>query len=335
MPHCKLKNCPYDRDGRCVENQLPNCPNLLADEATGVKVQEVPPQKTEPPPPTHESTYSGNKLTVDEAAPILQSNPQVVVLGGMIESGKTTLLARIFEMFQCGEIVGYRFMTSKTPVEFDKLSWHATMESGANKPTTVHTARSENNLFLHLRFRPISGANTPIDLLLGDIPGELFPEAVAEESVCRNLSALGRANHVLLFLDAEVLTHAAKRHDHCGKVFDFVSRALQTGQIGQNTVLHLITSKSDVLVRDPKISGNVLKFVDGIEQSFRAKFGPKVGGLHVARVAARPELNFQPTFKEINELFRLWTTRATPHSNAFMKPPSRSSFHRDFCRFGL
>ena len=255
------------------------------------------------------------------------------MLGGMVESGKTTLLARIFEMFQSGVITGYRFMASRTPVGFDKLSWHATMECGAASPKTEHTGRPENNLFLHLRIRAENGLLPPMDLLIGDIPGEIFPEAVAEESVCRDLYALHRANHLLLFLDSGVLCDTARRHDHCGKISDFVSRALQTGQIGQHTVLHLVISKCDLLPKD--VTSEVLKFVDATERAFRKRFTPRVGGLNSWRLAARPEQPFEPTLAIIDEVFRVWTTRATPHAETFMKAPQRSGFQRDFCRFGL
>lgn len=332
MPRCKVPNCPYGRDGRCVENLLPNCPNLEADE----EAKQVP-AKTEaltPPPPTHDQLYTGRKLTADEAAFILQRNPQVIALGGLVESGKTTLLARIFEMFQSGEIKGYRFMGSRTPMEFDMLSWHATMECGATTPTTGSTYRSENNLFLHLRIRPEKGGADPIDILISDIPGEIFPEAVAEESVCKDIRALRRANHLIVFLDSKVLCDMAKRHDHCGKVFDFVGRALQTGQIGQHTVLHLVISKCDWLTKDKALTADLRKSVSGIEQSFRTKFAARVGGLHIYRVAARPDPPSEPTLDHINELFRLWTTRVTPHDKSILPAP-RSDFQRDFCRFGL
>src|SRR5213083_1589378 len=101
MRRCKLKNCPFDRDGKCVENQLPNCPNLISDEAAAdVTLADPIKQEREQQSqaPTHESVYSGKKMTAQEAALIFQSNPVVIVLGGMVETGKTTLLARIFEM---------------------------------------------------------------------------------------------------------------------------------------------------------------------------------------------------------------------------------------------
>jgi hypothetical protein len=336
MPHCKLKHCPFDQDGRCVENQLPNCRNLVPDSsAASVSPELSNPVATETvPPPTHEEVYSGRKLTGDEAAPILQSNPQLVMLGGMVESGKTTLLARIFEMFQRGTVGGFRFMTSRTPVEFDKLSWHATMECGATCPSTEHTPRSENNLLLHMRIRAVNGSSAT-HLLIGDIPGEVFPEAVAEESVCRALSGLRRANHLLLFLDGAVLCDSAKRHDHCGKVFDFISRTLQTGQVGQHTVLHLVISKCDLLGKDGEVSSDVLKFVHTTERAFRTKFASRVGGIHFWRVAARPEHPFEPTLTEIEKLFGVWTTRAAPHADALTKPIPRLTFHRDFCRFRI
>jgi hypothetical protein len=173
MPRCKLKNCPYDRDGRCVENQLPNCPNLLPDDPADLSAQvRVEPTDTQAALelPKYGELYSGKKLTESEATQILQSAAsQVVVLGGMVESGKTTLLARMFEMFQCGCVAGYRFAASQTLVGFDKLSWHATMECGASSPTTEHTYRSENNLFLHLRVQAEDGSMPTMDLLIADI----------------------------------------------------------------------------------------------------------------------------------------------------------------------
>lgn len=317
-----------------MENQLPTCPNLVPDDSHDEEqVSEPLANEDEQPAPTFEEIYSGKKVTAEEADTLLQSKPFVVILGGMVESGKTTLLARIFEMFQAGPVAGHRFMTSKTPIDFEKLSWHATMECGASHPSTEHTYRSENNLFLHMRVRHSKASAAPLDLLLGDIPGEIFPEAVAEEKACLELHALCRANHLVLFLDSGVLCNASKRHDHCGKIVSFVNRALQTGQVGQHTVVHVVISKCDLLPQEPTDDNQV--FVTQFEQTFRAKFVPRVGGLHFWRLAARPVPPFQPTISQIQEIFRVWITRNTPHGETFKVPPIRSKFSRDFCRFGL
>ena len=336
MPRCKLKNCPYDRDGRCVENQLPNCPNLLPDELANSIAQESKPSdaKTTPSLPQHEALYHGGKLTPDGATQILQSGPtQVVVLGGMVESGKTTLLARIFEMFQCGCVAGHRFTASQTLVGFDQLSWHSTMECGAANATTEHTSRSENNLFLHLRVQSEDGSAPAIDLLVADIPGEIFPEAVAEESVLRNLCALARADHLVLFLDGDVLCDPINRHDPCGKIFDFVHYALQTRQIGQHTVLHLVVSKFDLLPKDG--TSDPLKYLESTEQNFCAKFRAHFSDVLCWRLAARPEAPERPTFENINKIFGVWMSRGFEQPGIPKQTPQRSSFNRDFCRFGL
>ena len=336
MPRCKLKNCPYENDGRCVENQLPNCPNLLPDEIENPVAQEAKPLATETirTSPQYEALYSGKKLTAVEATQILQSRPaQVVVLGGMVESGKTTLLARLFEMFQSKRVAGHRFAASRTLAEFDKLSWHATMECGAPDPKTERTDRSENNLFLHLCIRAEDGSVPTMDLLIGDIPGEIFPEAVAEERVCLDLCALRRADHLVLFLDGEVLCDAANRHDPCGKVSDFVFRALQTGQIGRHTILHLVISKCDKL---PSDAGNeVLSFVEKTEKLFQTQFTKHFGSLHFWRVAARPVHPVEPTVAEISKIFGLWIGNSHQSAGTSAQIPQRLDFSRDFCRFGL
>jgi hypothetical protein len=171
-----------------------------------------------------------------------------------------------------------------------------------------------------------------MDLLIADIPGEIFPEAVAEEKVCRDLCALRRADHLVLFLDGGVLCNAANRHDHCGKVFDFVSRALQTEQIGQHTALHLVISKCDLLPKEA--TSEVLKFVKDIEEEFHAKFVSHFSGLRSCRIAARPVHPVDPTLEEISRLFAIWMSRSN-HADPFVRPPHRSSTQRDFCRFGL
>lgn len=333
MRHCKLTGCPYDTSGKCLENQLPNCPNLTQDEAEDVQ-SAAPPVETERTgvKPNFISVYSGRKLTTTEAAVVFQLNPFVIVLGGMVESGKTTLIARIFEMFQQNQVDEYRFMTSKTPLEFARISWNSTMECGGSEATTEHTSRSENNLFLHLRIRPVKNSSAPLDFLFGDIPGELFPEAASDEAICRDLQALRRANHVVLFFDSNVLCDTAARHDHCGKIFSFLKMAMQTGQVGQHTVVHVIISKSDKLPKET--TDEVHRYIDGVQKDFRRRFGPKVGGLHYWSVAARPEDDSEPTLKIINQIFSTWMCRATPHASA-PKAPARAYFTRDFCRFGL
>jgi hypothetical protein len=336
MPQCKLKNCPYNADGRCVENQLPNCPNLVPDgesktSVPGITAADVQP-KSKPPPPKYETLYSSQKLTAAEATEILQSNcTQVVALGGMVESGKTTLLARVFEMFQSGLITTHNFVRSRTLADFDKLSWHATMESGASKASTEHTSSSENNLFLHIRVRTSRGNGTVTDLLIADIPGEIFPEAVSDEKVCLNLCALRRADHLVLFLDCDALRDVTKRDDHCGKVFAFVSRALQTGQIGKHTVLHLVISKCDVL---PKDSKDFEKFVEDTEHLFSRKFAARFGDLRCWRLAARPLHPAEPTLAEIGRIFNEWMCDGFQQATAASSPRTPNESARDFCRFG-
>jgi len=292
MPRCKKQDCPYDRNGKCIENLLPNCPNLVSDapvleNLVAAEVQKGSELDSRSSVPQYEVLHSGKKLNVAEATVILQSRPaQVVVLGGMVESGKTTLLARVFEMFQNNCVAMHRFAGSRTLADFEKLGWHATMESGAVLPTTVRTDRSENNTFLHMRLRENNGLRTTTDVLISDIPGEIFPEAVADESVCLGIHALRRADHLVLFLDGAVLRDTHDRHDPCGKVIDFVLRALQTGQIGLHTALHLVISKCDML---PKEADNgIVLFVKTTEKSFRDQFSERFGSLHIWRIAARP-----------------------------------------------
>jgi hypothetical protein len=287
------------------------------------------------PYPPSESLYSGLPLEIAEAREFSgRSRAIVVALAGMKESGKTSLIARVHQQFQAGPVAGYDFAGSRTLWQFENLNWLATVESGVVSPTMERSSRQYDNSFLHFTVRqPVSRAE-PIDLLVNDISGETFPEAITTESVCQQLLCLRRADHLALVVDGAAIADRSFRHDHCAKAKNFVQRVLQTGQIGKQTVLHLIISKLDELLKKEHASEND-EAATRLESEFNSQFKNRVAKVYTWRLAARPLDGSMPTESTIAELFGVWVGSTLRYPGILRYDSASADCARDFCRFGV
>ena len=225
----------------------------------------------------------------------------------MIESGKTSLLARLHQQFQGGPVGGYDFAGSRTLPRFEELNWLAMVESGVGTPRMEHTSRQYDNSFLHLTVRSQVRGAQQCEILLNDISGETFPEVISAESVCKQLLCVNRADHLAVLVDGGAIAKRDARYDHCAKAMNFVQRLLQTEQIGKHTVLHLIVTKLDELGQGEHVEENRAA-ADKLETDFRASFERRVGSLRCWRLAARPLDGSMPTEGVIAELFASWAS---------------------------
>jgi len=342
MPSCKLPNCTIAKDGRCLEGRGAECPNLIRENASELPESAVPTEGSNfsvpnlQTYPATEALYSGLPLEIAEAQELSRRGRAiVVVLAGMTESGKTSLLARLHQQFQGGPVGGYDFAESRTLPRFEELNWLATLESGVGAPTMKHSSRLEDNSLLHFAVRRRdSCAPETIDLLLNDISGETFPDAIAAESVCEQLVCLPRADHLGLVVDGAALADRSRRHDHCAKAKNFVERVLQTQQIGKSTVLHLVITKLDELRRGDHAVENEQAATD-LEAEFVSRFTPKVAKIHCWRVAARPRDGSMPTVTTIADLFAMRIGSTYRYLTCRVPDPDLRVVARDFCRFGI
>ena len=187
-------------------------------------------------------------------------------------------------------------------------------------PTMEKSSRRWDNTFLHFTVRHHLGGD-PVDLLLNDISGETYPDAITAESVCKELICLQRADHLALVVDGEAIADRGRRHDHCAKAKNFVQRALQTGQLGKQTVLHLVVTKLDVLSKE-----------DGKTENL--EFEPRVAEIRVWRIAARPLDGSMPTEETVAELFSTWAGTTYRYTTTEAHRSALIEHARAFCRFG-
>ncbi|HEY4361436.1 MAG TPA: hypothetical protein VGN17_10715 [Bryobacteraceae bacterium] len=335
MPKCKLPECPIASGGRCLEGRTDDCPNLLPESSDAVPAP-VPAVKEKSGKKDEETLalFSGLPLEIADAREFAARGRAIVVaLTGMTESGKTSLLARLHQQFQAGTVGGYAFAGSRTLPRFEELNWLATIESGVGAPRMEHTSRKYDNSFLHFTVLQSHEGALPIDVLLNDISGETYPEAITAESICRQLICLSRADHLAVVVDGAAIANRSLRHDHCSKAKNFVERVLQTGQINKATILHLIITKLDVLSDPAKAEENTAAAAR-LEEDFTKNFRTKVAGVHTWRIAARPRDGTMPTEESIAKLFATWVGSTRRYDSNPTVLPLSSSRGRDFNEFG-
>jgi hypothetical protein len=314
----------------CLEGHKKDCPHLLPDEEPQTAAEAV-----EAPRTVIQERHrfpSGEKLILAEASRLLNGRPvRVVLCAGAHKSGKTTFIALIGEMFRKGTFTEYEFAGSDTLCGFERASWRATIESGAESPDTERTFRVENDTFFHLLVRPSERTSGPLELLVSDLSGETYPEALASQPVCASQQALVRADHLVLFIDGKSIIDNAKRHAECDNAKTFLARVQSVMHRPKALHVQVAFSRWDYVLNHEK-SADFEKICTDFESDLQRKFGDSFASLKIWKIAARPK-KMDATVAEVQVLFGRWLESPTyipvktNHRNQTPK--------RDFSSYGI
>lgn len=125
--------------------------------------------------PAFIDVYAGNELSNEDAdAVTLRSLAHLVVFAGASESGKTTLLASLYERWSDGPFAGFQFAGSRSLLGFEQICHLNRLASGGAHPDTPHTQVSEEAAYYHLALREAAPGAERRHVLLSAISGELF-----------------------------------------------------------------------------------------------------------------------------------------------------------------
>ena len=316
-PSCKQRGCPLAQagEGTCLENFVPpsGCPHYLAEGAAAPAPPAVPPasaQASTPKKPARApddvelpAGTAFDPSTVYEVA--REGLARVVILAGEQRSGKTTLIASLYELFQEGVVGRFAFAGSKTLPAFEERCHDARMTSGREIPDTERTKPGEGFRFLHLALFD-RNASSRTNLLLGDMSGELYDAVRDSSDECAKYEFLRRADHLVVMLNGAKLAdnNHAETYAHARGV---VRSLLDADVLRGHTHVTLLTTKWDLIVRS---GGRARTRVAELEESFVTTFASKLPHVHFAHVAARPtnsELDFA---YGLNDLLGAWMDAA-------------------------
>ena len=254
----------------------------------------------------------GEALTAEEALELTRAVPVcVVVLAGPANSGKTTLLASLYEQFHYGPVGGFLFAGSRTLVGFERRCHLSRRASGRDTPDTERTSQTAEDLLLHLSLRP-GRAGLRREVLFADVYGEAFRLAADSTEECEQLTVLGRADHVGLLIDGEKLASTTHRQEPYSQADALLASCIEVGLLGRHSRVQIVVTKWDILSTGP-LAETQMTFAREKSTLLQRRHADRLGGITHFEVAARPEVSSgveQPLGLE--ELLRAWAAAPTP-----------------------
>jgi hypothetical protein len=276
---------------------------------------------------------SGEGLSTQDATRCTrESFVRVILFAGTAKSGKTTLIASLYLLFQKAPFAGYLFAKSETLVGFETRNYFALCASQLLKPTTPRTTIPE---YLHLQVRKEDLSQPARDLLLCDLSGEDFREAKDSSEACMRLDIIRRADWLVLLIDGEKLADPKSRKRAKNDPMTLLRNCLDSAMLGQRTPVDVLFTKWD-LIQASDEKDEIVGFADHIEQEFRRLFSDRVPSLRFARVAAHPFDAELPLGYGLPELFQVWAGESVPtepfHRAMLREPDDLPEYDRYFRR---
>jgi len=276
---------------------------------------------------------SGGEFDPQSACMVTCAAPtRLIVLAGAIDSGKTTLLASIYEMLQLGPFAGYLFAGSLTLPALERRCHLARIASGRSTPDTERTKGMEDSL-LHLRVREEDCSRPSKDLLFTDLGGERFRLAKDSSDECRRLELLLRADHFVLLIDGAKLARVEYRHEAHVSAASLLRSCLDADMLGAHSYVDVLFAKWD-LVQPVAEKRGPKTFLKHVRSQFEDRFGGRVARLRFFEVAARPTASDLPFGYNLDKVVPSWIEDAP--CRRYFKPEFPSSFAllREIDRFG-
>ena len=188
---CKQSTCKFPIDGKCIEDLAPpkKCPHRSAAELTTNENLPEDGQASNQAEIGYVNTHKGEALT-DENCHVLMANLEVkvIVLAGLRNSGKSTLLGSLIQLFQDRtSFAGYNFAGSTSLIGFERICHYSRMNSGRMRPGTGRTVKGIDGI-LHLRIKELASDSKKLDLLFTDLSGEDFDELSKSTQSCKSFT---------------------------------------------------------------------------------------------------------------------------------------------------
>jgi energy-coupling factor transporter ATP-binding protein EcfA2 len=230
----------------------------------------------------------GTQLDDAAALDVAKSRPtEWIVLAGPTDSGKTTLLTSLYELFQWNKVKGYAFAGSDTLPAFEECCYLSRRNSGGSVPLTQRTKYDSNPKYLHLKVRSTGGLRLFMDFLFTDVSGEMFDHARDSVDECKEMHFLKRARHFLLFLDSAKGVQQDERWETVENGKALLRSCMYSEMIWQNCVVNVVWSRFDYFIANEAEPGHKV-FRNQVEVEFRKTFAQLGSRLKFCEIAARP-----------------------------------------------
>lgn len=234
---------------------------------------------------------------------------RIVILAGLHKSGKTTLVASLYEAFlRKPSFAGFLFAGSETLLGFEQRCHFAREASGLTVPQAERTTQTEEIPFLHLRVSSAEQKGERTELLFTDVAGEVFRAAKDSTEFMFRLDVLKRADRTMLLIDGALVVDPVRRFEATNSARDFLRRALDSEMLGSQSRVDLLVTKYDLIqaLSEPRRAAAEAYTEDAYETMER-DFGGSLRALRFEKVAARPDPGSElPDAYGLERLLPIW-----------------------------
>lgn len=284
---CNNADCNFATDGKCVEGyEIEECPHSV-----GLSLEDVPEAEDSdsplvPPEPTI-ALASGEVLDRCNASNLQRRNvSRAIGLIGPNDSGKTSLIAGVYDLLQAGPLSGAVFAGSSTLIGFEKVCHLARAVSQRSIPHTERTSRGADATFFHLDLYQEEVGLTSV--FISDRSGEDYLAVTDQVSQADQFFEIRRADCITLLVNGAQLADPKQRHEVKAATPQIVDALIEARAIRVGCRLAVVLTKKDSVVVSQH-PGRVQKDFDELVELIVETHKAHLGEVKPFVVAASPK----------------------------------------------
>lgn len=300
---CANPECQVAVDNQCIEgiSDLKSCPHygraLLIIEDTKPNGVVVASRGLRLP--------DADALSVIAAQAVLRSQTcNVIAIIGPHDSGKTSLIAGIYDMLQLGPVGEYAFAGSTTLHSFERACHDSRTASNREKPHMERTATGEATYF-HLDLVQ-QKSKSKRAALFANRAGEDYMDTHTEPDLAKTFTELRRSDTLTLLADGGKLLDDGERHLVREDICQSIRAFHEAGQTRTWQRLAIVLTKVDAIRENVEKCQRALRHFENIVIDVREQFSMNFAEIEAFRVAASPKNETAERGEGMIELLNYW-----------------------------
>ena len=290
------------------------------------------------PDPAKPTPRPGIRLPGAEALPaaaaqtILRDRPcNVIALVGPHESGKTSLIAGVYDMLQEDKVGNFAFAGSSTLHAFERACHDARTASNRDEPHMERTERGPATYF-HLDLADVSQQRKRT-ALFANRDGEAYMDTQANPDLAMSYPELSRCDTLTVLADGMKLLDDSERHQVLNDVCLTIRAFEEAGQTRSWQRLAVVLTKIDAVrkAENKADSERAVRHFERIVADVRDEFGDKFAVVQAFQVSASPKGDVGERGEGMRDLLAYWMKEPhrLGHVNSNRAPePSVRAFGR-------
>lgn len=314
---CANPECKIATGGRCLEgfSDATACPQygkalvvVASADSTHIKA-----------PPRGVRLSHAESLSLSEATLMVRHGPSSVIsLVGPHDSGKTSLIAGMYDLLQRGTVGGYAFAGSSTMHAFERACHDSRR---ASQRDVAHMERTERGQILFFHFDLVgAGCAEKRAALLGNRAGEEYMFVQNEPDLAKDYPELKRSDVLTILVDGAKLLDAGERHQVRAQVRLTLRAFVEVGVAHASQRLAVVLTKLDAVRKSEAGTAGALHYFETLLGNLRTEFAGHFADVQAFSVAASPKTIDAERGEGMAELLTYWMAEPCRNAPSSVEP---------------